>query len=130
MNHTPFSDAMRKADELGYPNRHEEYMEQNKSKWVDGIPQCCAIAGANIVLGNVDITAEPDLEGCLPWAEVRKCWVLPKGLEKVVQGCPSGEECKYTHNCSIEFWIIHLYDDHKWTRSQVADWLTPIEAAS
>ena len=51
---------------------------------------------------------------------------LLRGHEKMY--CPecAGEECK--HDCLLNI-LIHLNDDHRWTREQIAAWVAEREDA-
>jgi hypothetical protein len=42
-------------------------------------------------------------------------------LEGSVRRCPGGGGCKKT--LSLAAILVHLNDDHKWTREQIASWL-------
>jgi len=38
--------------------------------------------------------------------------------------CPASDKCINYINSTM---VVHLNDDHKWTRKQISDWLRPIE---
>jgi hypothetical protein len=42
-------------------------------------------------------------------------------LEGSVRRCPGGDNCKKT--LSLAAILVHLNDDHKWSREQIATWL-------
>jgi hypothetical protein len=42
-------------------------------------------------------------------------------LEGSVRRCPGGDGCKKT--LSLASILVHLNDDHKWSREQIATWL-------
>lgn len=114
------SDALRKADELGYPIVRGKYIEQSVSKWHDEIPPTCAIGGAALVCGTKPtlsigrnyVTNDGDFvtPASDDWTEVTQVPIF----------CPEncGEDPDYAH-----YMIPHLFDIHLWSRTQIADWL-------
>jgi hypothetical protein len=46
-------------------------------------------------------------------------------LEGSVRRCPHGNDCKKT--LSLAAIMVHLNDDHKWSREQIAQWLESLK---
>ena len=46
-------------------------------------------------------------------------------LEGSVRKCPHGDDCKKT--LSLAAIMVHLNDDHKWSREQIAQWLESLK---
>ena len=46
-------------------------------------------------------------------------------LEGTVRRCPGGDGCKKT--LSLAAILVHLNDDHKWSREQIATWLDSLK---
>lgn len=61
---------------------------------------------------------EPDL-GALSWK-------LPGADQYIQSPCP--KTCQYYDDrASLRWFIMHLNDDHKWTREQIADWIETLD---
>lgn len=122
------SDYMRLADQLKIPDRRRGFIEQFTIKWKGEGPSACAIGGASIASGHCSVeltedgrmltsksieqsTSVPDAED---WMEFKYVHYLLK-----CPACPDG----ITQNTNFFEMTIHLYDDHRWSRSQVADYL-------
>lgn len=118
------SDAMRLADEMGLPDLRESYVSNAPGLWGGEKPPCCAIGGANIATGRTTITVIGDEE---------MQWTSEEGLPiESVDGFDFPDIETYCPVCSardryVDVQIVHLYDDHKWSRTQIADWLDSLE---
>jgi hypothetical protein len=108
-----FTDYMRDADILQLPDLREGYIELNLRLWDNEKPPCCAVGGANLAAGvNLGITSDDTvLEG----GRALMVGVQPSWILKLSEPCPE---------CVVDaFSIIHMYDDHEWSRTKIADYL-------
>jgi hypothetical protein len=127
------SDAMRKADELGLPDRRGVWVSRFPSEWAGEKPACCAIGGANVAAGNLSfaqgvgvITTDPDRAMSTDGFDVPN--VSRSWLRCPHKRCyASGRD--YGPHSQLRDMVAHLYDDHGWGRTQIADWLDSLVAA-
>lgn len=123
-----FADALREADARGLPDLRNRYIAHDIRKWVGEKPPCCAIGGAAVVSGSFEFETEPESDylsrhSYMSAQTADRCedW---KAIQKVVAGCPACPEKDTTY-----YTITHLYDDHEWSRTQIADWLDEVMAS-
>ena len=128
------SDAMRLADEMGLPDLQNEFVAGIVDDWGGEKPPCCAIAGANIASGRVRI--EPVNRVVPHWQQLAVQRTGGFDYPKRFPKCPASNEvppegesfgCSYSGSGSTRSRIIHLYDDHGWSRTEIADWLDSLE---
>ena len=70
-----------------------------------------------------------DGKTCAMWAAMKAVnRQMPIGwpeILKTVSACPA---CIYERSLDLYSVIVHLNDDHRWTREQIADWMDGIES--
>jgi hypothetical protein len=119
-----FAEALRLADEMGLPDKRQAFIEADTRLWGGEKPPCCAIGGANIASGRVQIVPE---HGWVPLRQIHAAsdwsWIGKQTRRR----CPS---CGRSVGFQEGGVIAHIYDDHKWSRTQIADWLDSMEATS
>jgi hypothetical protein len=110
-------DAMRLADEIGLPDYRGDFVHRYARDWGGEKPPSCAIGGANIAVGRAVIS--PDDDGWVPSTQhiAAGHWWGPVGI---LTDCPV---CALANAYPLHQLTAHLYDDHEWSRTQVADWL-------
>lgn len=110
------SASLRKADALELPDLRCSYIDPHVANWGGEKPPCCAIGGANVADGNVEmqfVGKEPVLSANSVIAAQEWRW------PNLVTWCPA---CTVTGS-ELENLVAHLYDSHEWSRSQIADWI-------
>lgn len=126
------TDAMRLADKLEIPDLRKGYIEMRVVAWGGEKPPSCAIGGAAIAAGlwSPEFTVAPDGEQWLTsLSQYSAAFPDAFGLGEIQNAidfcCPACEN----RESALRGWqylrqvIIHLYDDHLWARTQIADWL-------
>lgn len=116
-----FSDELRLADEIGLPDLRQAFVMVDTREWGGEKPPCCAIGGANIASGRVRIV--PDENGHVPNAQCLAANKRPQlhHTSDVAHDWTYCPVCRYDEPYSAL--VIHLYDNHLWSRTQIADWL-------
>lgn len=80
----------------------------------------CALGAAMDALG---IQAEEQMSSAFTeFATLRLC---THEVAEFPPGC--SDECRWSHPFRMGDLIVHLNDDHRWTREQIADWVETIE---
>ena len=121
------SEAMRLADELGLPDLRNGFIQVYTPGWKGEKPACCAIGGAAVASRSFQFEARDD--GMLTYVaqmsatSANRCedW---KSLRRWRRQCPV---CKRGQSTAYGV-VMHLYDRHWWSRTQIADWLDATEA--
>lgn len=123
MSELKFSEAMRLGAAL-VPQCRGEYIHRWPSGVVSG---ACALGAVHVALADravlTDETAAKAFEDSLSDRILSDRWPF---IDSAVAGrCPV---------CALRFYtiasgVIHLNDQHKWTRERIAEWVEPIEAA-
>jgi hypothetical protein len=87
--------------------------QQSVGAYYEGLHASCALGAA--YEGMYRLPAEA--EGVQP----RELWRLFDCLENSLRRCPEG--CR--KRISLGAMILHLNDDHHWSREQIAAWVAP-----
>lgn len=121
-----FTQALRMADELGLPDLRNQFIEERLQKWNGEKPPCCAIGGANIAAGlfEFDAVITPSDETWLTVASVESATKHSYIPARMV-ACPHSACVAGKGLMSVR--IAHLYDDHEWSRTRIAEWLERVE---
>lgn len=128
-----FTDALRLADELEIPDQRHTFVIADISKWNGEKPLCCAIGGANAAAGKTIIEVREHEPRYLtvdsivsfrnwshwpalatPFSGRRPSICLSSGL-----GC----EPRVSVAGNMAGAVIHLYDKHNFSRTQIAEYL-------
>lgn len=123
-----FSEALREADARGLPDRCAAFIARDTREWMGEKPPCCAIGGAAVVSGSFQFEVDPESGYLMEHSRLSaqtadRCddW---KDIVHGTSWCPM---CRYkdpTYNM-----VMHLYDAHLWSRTQIADWLDEVMAS-
>ena len=92
--------------------------EQAIGHYYEGLHASCALGAAYEGMHRLPAEAE----GARP----RDLWRLFDCLENTLRTCPEG--CK--KRLALGSMILHLNDDHHWTREKIAAWVAPEDAAA
>jgi hypothetical protein len=87
--------------------------EQAIGTYYEGERASCALGAAYEGMYRLPAAAE----GVRP----RELWRLFDCLENTLRGCPEG--CR--KRISLAAMILHLNDDHHWSRERIAAWVAP-----
>ena len=125
-----FQEALRRADEMGLPDLRMMFIQPYIRRWEGEAPPCCAIGGAAVASG--DFKFELDSVGqrltrdseasarraptCSNWEDIAS--KLDYQIACPATPCPDGLPAS-----SLYSLVQHLYDDHGWSRTQIADYL-------
>lgn len=124
------SDAMRLADEMGIPDARHMYIERNIATWDGERPRCCAIGGAAVASGSFRMKVDsfgyliPDSASSA--MDLTRCDDRINFARPRLVDCPCGDGIRLKHRYQA---AIHLYERHKWSRTQIADWLDSLDGA-
>ena len=127
-----FTQALRLADELELPDLRGQFVQLYLKDWGGEKPPCCAIGGAAVASGQVAIGFEDS-----PFGDTVLLALTDEAIHSaesptfddavfsdlqwdLVFQCPEGD---YPQGMSLKTIVIHLYDHHLWSRTQIADWL-------
>lgn len=143
------SNALRLADAMELPDLRGDWLETNVDHWGGEKPPCCAIGGANIASGRTPIVtgegvdddglmkinqegeaverwarAEGRIESLSGFVEYDE-WLdrLDSSFDLVICPAPPSECAQPGQGRYLDNIVVHLYDDHLWTRTEIADWL-------
>lgn len=125
------AEYLRLADEMGIPDLRNGYIHSVVDNWEGELPPSCAIGGAAVAARDFQYES----------FQIYNRTVLTDESSKSAENVPSAEDWDLVENtytwcplrpCQeiklpITSMVIHLYDDHSWTRTQIADWLDSIE---
>lgn len=126
------SDAMRLADEMGLPDARGQWVSKHVSEWEGEKPACCAIGGANVAVGNLSfsqLSPDGDVRTDLQRAASTEGFDVPNVSRSWLR-CPhkrcyaSGRD--FGPHSQLRDMVAHLYDDHAWSRTTIADWLDTV----
>lgn len=123
-----FSDALREADARGLPDLRNRYIAHDTRKWVGEKPPCCAIGGAAVVSGSFEFEMNQE-SGFLSGHSYHSAETADhcEDWEDIVQGT---SWCPVCHiKGATDDIVVHLYDTHLWSRTQIADWLDEVMAS-
>lgn len=128
------SEALREADRRGIPNIRGNFWSSRKNMWNGEMWPACAIGAANVVAGNARLVRYNDkfhIEGT-----INQLWGFEYS-QAIHYVCPAYDEeaiyqkqkcrCHLRYPGGMKHSIIHLYDFHRWTRTQIADWIDSLE---
>ena len=131
-----FQEALRRADEMRLPDLRMMFIQPYIRRWEGEVPPCCAIGGAAVASGDFkfeleDFTLQLHSGGqrltrdsertsysapsCSNWEDVAR--KVDYAIACPATPCPDG----YRSNSLYEL-VVHLYDDHEWSRTQIADY--------
>ena len=113
------TDMLRKADLLELPDTPGVYIEAYTSLWGGEKPPCCAIGGANVARGEQMDIVDGKITNILSFMTLEHMEV---DNIKVPARCPVCGKNRAVLN-QLESCVIHLYDDHRLSRTEIADML-------
>jgi hypothetical protein len=87
--------------------------QQAIGTYYEGLHASCALGAAYEGMYRLPERAEG--------VQARELWRLFDCLENTLRRCPEG--CR--KRVSLASMILHLNDDHQWTREQIAAWVAP-----
>lgn len=109
-----FTDYMREADGRELPDLRMAFIEYDTAKWGGEKPPCCAVGGANICAGVPYVVGEDGF--VLRGMQVNS---VPEWLDAAsISG-----KCHLCGSAMHHGWPPHLYDEHGWSRTQIADYI-------
>ena len=123
-----FQEALRRADGMGLPDLRMMFIQPYIRLWEGEAPPCCAIGGAAVASGDfkfqsvgqrLTLGSERSARSalsCSNWVDVAR--KVDYAIACPATPCPDG----YRSNSLYEL-VMHLYDDHGWSRTQIADYL-------
>lgn len=121
----PAVEFLSSFDEMELPDLRGKFVELDTSKWGGEKPPCCAIGGANVAARRFEF--EVDEDGWLTF-QSRESARRRDGLVDFSSSrinCPYST-CVQSAGVAAYAIIIHLYDYHLWSRTQIADYLDTI----
>jgi hypothetical protein len=129
------SEAMRLADELELPELRGEYVAQVVEKWGGEKPPCCAIGGAAIACGGwqpefiesyggkrLVLTGTAYVSAMMP--QVDDAELLSRQCRRQCPVCRARFYERFPQRgWTFRYYIEHLFDQHKWSRTRIANWI-------
>lgn len=101
------SEAIRMGS-MVVPQTHGEYYI---GEWPNPVA-ACAMGAAFIAVGDKTCSDHKHW----PWMRVSK-W----------HNCPSPSQCRLGYDGPVLSVVLHLNDEHGWTRERIADWVATVE---
>lgn len=122
-----FLEALRAADIAELPDNRFNFVSLTTSKWGGEKPPCCAIGGANLMGGKAFIEVDSrdsklTIESYTSFSRVADAWPC-LGQPTNIQFCWICRGKPLSSVKSMDRLVIHLYDFHEFSRTEIADLL-------